>query len=105
MRPIIPFFTLKEIKKRSLEILVSDFFSKFFSLRQLTDKIIADEYNIPERYLFTTSEYTPLQKYTKKQMNHCLREFKELGYISKFSNRFWIIFKDKIKKDERLNGK
>lgn len=102
MRPIIPFFTLDEVKLKVLKILVSDHFSKYASTRQLTDKIIADKFNISERYLFTPCEYTPLQKFTKKQMNHVIRELKFLGYLTKYSNRFWLIDKEKIKKDKRL---
>lgn len=103
MKPNIPFFTLDEVKVLSLKILASDFFSKYFSTRQITDKIITDKFNIPERYLFTENEYTPLQHFTKKQMNHVIREFKKLDYISKFSNRFWVIYKEKIRKDLRLS--
>jgi len=101
----IYYFSLDEIKDLSLKILSSDFFSKYFSTRQIVDKIIADKYNIPERYLFTKCEYTKLQDFIKKQMNHVLREYKKLGYIKKYSNRFWIIFREKIKNDERLLDK
>lgn len=103
MRPNIKFFSLDEVKRLSLKILTSDFFSIYFSTRQLADKLIADKYNIPERYLFTECEYTPLQKYTKKQLNHIIRWLKSLDYISKYSNRFWRISKEKIKRDEILN--
>ena len=101
-KPIIRYFTLEEIKILSLKILASDFFSKYFSCRQLCDKIIVDKFNIPERYLFTPSEYSPLQKFIKKQLNHSIRSMKSLGYIKKHSNRFWLIDKEKIKKDLKL---
>lgn len=101
-RPVIPFFKLDEVKILSLKIINSNFFNKYFSSRQLRDKIIADKYNISERYLFTESEYTPLQKFTIKQLNHVMREFKRLEYIEKHSNRFWVIIKDKVKEDARL---
>jgi len=103
MKPEIHNFTLEEIKKLSLQILSTEFFSKYFSTRQIVDKIIADKYDIPERYLFTTCEYTNLQNFIKKQENHVLREFKKLGYIEKYSNRFWTINKEKIKIDKRLS--
>ena len=103
-RPIIPLFTLEEVKILSLKILASDFFNKYFSCRQLCDKIIVDKYEISERYLFTLSEYTPLQNFTKKQINHVLRWLKSKKYIIKSSNRFWIILdKDKIREDEKLS--
>jgi len=103
MKPNIQNFTLEEVKILSLKILASDFFNKYFSTRQLADKLIIDKHDIPERYLFTLCEYTPLQKYIKKQLNHVLREFKALEYIHKYSNRFWLLSKDKIRRDERLN--
>lgn len=97
MKPEIDFFTLDEVKKLSLNILASDFFSKYFSTRQLADKIIVDKYEIHERYLFTPSEYTPLQGFIKKQLNHCIRWFKSMVFIQKYSNRFWKINKNKIR--------
>jgi len=97
------YFSLEEIKELSLKILSTDFFSKYFSTRQIVDKIIADKYDISERYLFTQCEYTILQNFIKKQMNHVLRWLKKQQYIKKYSNRFWIILdKEKIKSDERL---
>lgn len=103
MRPEIPFLSLNEVKILALELLVSDHFNKFFSSKQLRDAIICKMYNIPERYLFTASEYSPLQKFLGKQLNHCFREFKELKYITKKTNRFWRIYKEKIQEDKRLN--
>jgi len=103
MRPNIPFFTLEEVKILSLKIIGSNFFSKYFSTRQLADRIIVDKYKIPERCLFTESEYTPLQKFIKKQLNHVMRDFKKLEYIWKYSNRFWqIMDKERINTDPRL---
>lgn len=102
MKPDIHFLSLEEVKKLSTKILSSDFFSKYFSTRQLADKIIVEKYHIEERYLFTKCEYTPLQKFIKKQLNHIIRWMKKEGYIEKYSNRFWEIKKEKFKRNNDL---
>lgn len=90
---------LDDVKVLATRILLSDHFNKYFSLRQLRDKIIVDIFNVPERYLFSESEYTPFQKRLGKQLNHCFREFEEKEWIKKYSCRFWILNRTKIKKD------
>ena len=95
-------YSLEELKQKTLLLLLSDHFKKYASMRQIRDAIISKEYDVPERYLFTESEFTPLQKYMEKQFNHCFREFKRKGYIKKYSNRFWEIDKQKILQDPRI---
>jgi len=101
----IPEMDLNEVTVLALKILASDKFNKYFSMKQLRDLIIVSKHNIPERYLFGKSEYSPLQRRVAKQLNHVFREFQSLGYIWKYSVRFWEHDKNKIKKDERLNAK
>jgi len=93
---------LNEVKYLGLKILASDHFNKFFSMKQLRDEVIKSKYNIALRDLFSHSIYKPLQIRIGKQLNHALREFQKLNYIEKYSNRFWVINKEKINKDERL---
>jgi len=94
---------LDDVKVLATRILLSDHFNKYFSLRQLRDKIIVDIFNVPERYLFTESEYSPFQKRLGKQLNHCFREFETNKYISKYSNRFWKINKEIMKNVGKKN--
>lgn len=93
------FFTLAETHEMAHEILCSDHFSKFFSMKQLRDKMISKKFDIPERYLFSESEFSPLQRHVSKQLNHVFRKFQKQNLICKHSNRFWIILKDNFKEE------
>ena len=91
--------TLEEVKILALNILISDHFSKYFSMRQLRDEIVIKKYNIRLRELQHEELYKDIRFRIGKQLVYLFREFRTKGYIIKYSNKFWLIIKDKIRKD------
>ena len=90
---------LSEVRKLALEVLISDVFSKFFSLKQIRDEVCLKKYDIKLRELQHNERYEEAKLRIGKQLVYLFREFRDKGYIQKYSNRFWGILKDKIKKD------
>ncbi len=89
--------SLEEVKSLALEILVSDHFSKYFSMRQLRDEVVIKKYNIPFRELQHDKRFKDIRLRIGKQIVYLFREFRAKKYITKYSNRFWTIHKEEIK--------
>jgi len=91
--------SLEEVKTLALEVLISDHFSKYFSMKQLRDEVVIKKYNIRLRELQHEELYKDIRFRIGKQLVYLFREFRTKGYIIKYSNKFWLIIKDKIRKD------
>ena len=98
-----PIPSLEEVKTITLEILISEHFSKYFSMRQLRDEVVIKKYDIPLRELQHEERFKTIRLRIGKQIVYLFREFRDKNYIQKHSNRFWIINKEKIRSD--LNEK
>jgi len=94
--------SLEAVKTLALDVLKSDHFSKYFSMRQLRDEVVIKKFNIPLRELQHETLYKDIRLRVGKQIVYLFREFRKKEYIQKYSNRFWQIKKDKIRSD--LNG-
>ncbi len=83
----------------ALEVLVSDAFSRFFSLKQIRDEVCLKKYDIKLRELQHNERYEEAKLRIGKQLVYLFREFRNKKLISKYSNRFWSINKNKIKNE------